>query len=67
MATDKEYNEASDMAYWLDPKHENYDPLITEGSIQNIGGQKYQILKIKTEPTSNGNWLDAVTEFIRNL
>lgn len=53
MATEKEYNEASDIVYWLDPKHENYDPSITEGSFQNIGGKKYQILKIKSEP-SNG-------------
>ncbi|MGX7243803.1 hypothetical protein ACWOC1_03015 [Enterococcus quebecensis] len=65
MATEKEYNEASDMVYWLDSKHENYDPSITEGSFQNIGGHKYQILKIKTEP-SNGMQAMAIASLDSN-
>ncbi|OTN83937.1 hypothetical protein A5819_003487 [Enterococcus sp. 7E2_DIV0204] len=65
MATEKEYNELSDMVYWLDPKHESYDPSITEGSFQNIGGKTYQILKIKTEP-SNGMQAMAVAPLNSN-
>ncbi|WP_206912770.1 hypothetical protein IGL98_002520 [Enterococcus sp. DIV0840] len=65
MATEKEYNEASDMVYWLDSNHEDYDPSIIEGSFQNIGGKRYQILKIKTEP-SNGMQAMAIAPLDSN-
>lgn len=59
MATDKDYNQFSDMVYWLDPKHPDYDPTLKEGSIKQYNNQNYQILKIKTEP-SNGMQAMAV-------
>ncbi|MBO0473602.1 hypothetical protein IGL98_000110 [Enterococcus sp. DIV0840] len=59
MATDIEYNEASNTVYWLDPKHEGYDPDLKEGAIIDLGGKDYQILKIKSE-SSNGMQAMAV-------
>lgn len=65
MATDKDYNQFSDMVYWLDPKHPDYDPTLKEGSIKQYNNQNYQILKIKTE-SSNGMQAMAIAPLNSN-
>ena len=62
---EKDYNQFSDMVYWLDPKHPNYDPSIKEGRIKQYNGQNYQILKIKSEP-SNGMQAMAIAPLDSN-
>ncbi|EKZ0111282.1 hypothetical protein Q1H93_002789, partial [Enterococcus faecalis] len=52
--TDKNYQDLSDKVYLLDPKHQEYDPDLKEGTIQKFGGAKFQILKIKENSKTDG-------------
>ncbi|WP_270265521.1 hypothetical protein [Enterococcus lactis] len=45
--TDKQYKGISNKVYWLDPKHPQYSKSYKEAAINDFGGTKFHILKIK--------------------
>ncbi|WP_157456798.1 lipase [Carnobacterium maltaromaticum] len=63
--SDKEYNKISDTVYWIDIKHKDYNPDITEGSVQKIAGQSYKVLKLK-DSKENGMQAMAVAPLDKN-
>ncbi|MBP2097650.1 lipase [Enterococcus rivorum] len=65
--TDKNYNKISDRVYWLDPNDKDkYDPTIQEGSIRNLGGTKFKILKIQENSKTDGMQAMAVAPLDKN-
>lgn len=50
--SEKDYNKLSDTAYWIDPKHKDYDSKIKEGNIREIAGKEYKILKVEDNSTN---------------
>lgn len=53
----------SDRVYWLDPKHEKYDPTMKKGAIRKLAGIEYEILETKNEP-KNGMQAMAVAPIV---
>ncbi|EUJ27403.1 hypothetical protein MFLO_13078 [Listeria floridensis FSL S10-1187] len=55
---DRQYSKLSDVAYWLDPKHDDYSLTMKEGNGFELDGYNYKILK--TENNSK-NGMQAMT------
>lgn len=59
--TDKDYQTYSDVVYWLDPNEKKkYAPDLKEGLIWKEGKQKFKILKVQENSTTDGMQAMAV-------
>lgn len=63
MSTEHSYNRLSDRVYWLDPKHDKYDPTMKPGAIRKLAGIEYEILNIETN-SNNGMQAMAVAPIV---